>query len=171
MVGLIKNCFNTGNVSDKFTHKIQKIIEKSSYSEAALSWIFDLEFGSHTCGLCGNVEGAGIFGIPSDKILYIAPTMILHFIEEHRYLPPRQFLDSVMDSPMPGTKDYEDAVSEFSELHKQYKEYQHKKTFEEASQAANKNSSPILERIHSEKRNKTNLISCKDRIAFPIVEI
>ena len=147
-----KNSFNTGNVSENFTYKLHKIIEKSAYSEAALGWALDLEFGSHTCELCNKVDGSGIFGIPSGKVLYVAPTMILHYIKTHGYLLPRQFIDSVMASPIPGTKDYGDATDEFFELHQQYIERQNQNYRKQVSRAVNKKSSPILDRIHAEKK-------------------
>ena len=80
--------------------------------------------------------------------------MILHYIEEHGYLPPKQFIDSVLESPIPGTKDYKDAVVEFWELHKRYRERQQQERFEEASHAANAGRSPGLDRILSEKNSK-----------------
>ena len=67
--------------------------------------------GWHDCSLCGRKEGDGpltriiegqrtLLGVaqiyvPDGELMYEAPTLILHYIEKHRYLPPAPFLEAV----------------------------------------------------------------------------
>jgi hypothetical protein len=64
--------------------------------------------GWHNCSLCGHkpedepivrniageskLLGADNLFIPAGEIMYVAPTLILHYIETHHYLPPAEFL-------------------------------------------------------------------------------
>ena len=80
--------------------------------------------GYHNCdlGLCrlrrpgahpqfrykGRVIGIGstdIF-VPGDEVVYLAPSMILHYIRRHRYLPPACFIEAVLNCPEPRSQDY-----------------------------------------------------------------
>lgn len=49
--------------------------------------------------------------VPDKTVLYVAPSLILHYIRLHHYLPPACFLNAVMDSPEPGSQEYLDAVN------------------------------------------------------------
>ena len=67
--------------------------------------------GWHDCSLCGRVSGDGpltrniegqstLLGVwqiyvPDGGIMYEAPTLILHYIEAHGYLPPEAFMQAV----------------------------------------------------------------------------
>ena len=109
--------FQTGKSSPEFVHKLSKITENYVASESALGWTFDSFFGYHTCELCGKFEHGGNCGVPAGQVLYVAPAMISHYVEEHEYLPPQQFIDAVLESPIPGQKDYEGVTEVFEELH------------------------------------------------------
>ena len=52
--------------------------------------------GSHTCPFCGDAEGSAIHGIKQGKITYVYPSLLRHYIKEHNYLPPQEFIDVVM---------------------------------------------------------------------------
>ena len=119
-----KHVFQAGEAPAEFVRKLQKIIEKYAESEGALGWILDSFFGYHTCELCHKFDHGGNFGVPAGQVLYVAPAMISHYVEEHGYLPPQQFIDAVLESPIPGAKDYEDAVVVFWGLHERYRERQ-----------------------------------------------
>jgi hypothetical protein len=75
--------------------------------------------GFHRCDLCVNapvpirmrVDGAdAVLGNAEIRVVghhatYAAPTLIPHYISEHSYLPPRDFIDGVvrmMESAAPG---------------------------------------------------------------------
>ena len=65
--------------------------------------------GVHTCSLCTHtqtvalypiqwrgqtitVKGFGHYLVQMDKIVYMAPALLLHYICEHRYCPPQEFV-------------------------------------------------------------------------------
>jgi hypothetical protein len=54
--------------------------------------------GWHTCEICGgcrfpNNGEIHIYG--EDGIIYCAPAMLVHYIEDHDYLPPDEFIRAV----------------------------------------------------------------------------
>lgn len=78
--------------------------------------------GYHRCPFCGKTGvriqrgdeecglGAGeIRVLGNHDIVYAAPNLIYHYITAHQYCPPSEFLQAVMDSPFPGSPEY-DAV-------------------------------------------------------------
>jgi hypothetical protein len=115
------HAFPTGKTPAAFVQQLRYITEKCFASEDALGWTLDSFFGVHTCELCHKFDHKENFGVPAGEVLYVAPAMILHYVEEHGYLPPEQFVDAVLESPIPGTKAYEDAVVKFQELHERYR--------------------------------------------------
>ena len=44
--------------------------------------------------------------IPAATELFIAPELILHYVEEHRYCPPQSFIDAVRQCPEQGSREY-----------------------------------------------------------------
>jgi len=88
--------------------------------------------GWHSCDLCsGNVEGpissithrgerralgfSNVF-VPGEGRLYVAPSLILHYIAEHGYAPPQEFQAAVLACPPMGSAEYLAAVAEFGVL-------------------------------------------------------
>lgn len=67
--------------------------------------------GSHTCDFCGSFWASGNIGIPSLDVLYAAPEMVAHYVEAHGYLPPEEFVATVLACPMLGSPEYAMAVS------------------------------------------------------------
>jgi hypothetical protein len=56
--------------------------------------------GWHTCPFCKDATSSTQFLIPvpgESKKFYDVPFMIIHYIEEHEYLPPQEFIDTVMN--------------------------------------------------------------------------
>ena len=152
-----KHDFPTGSVPTEFVSKLRRITESDTflflyYNE--LDFFLSQFYGFHTCELCHNFNGGNNIVVPADKELYVAPSMILHYVEEHRYLPPKQFVNAVLESPIPGTKDYANAVAKYRELHKRYLQRKDQERFEEASRLANKRRSPIIDCILSEKKKQ-----------------
>lgn len=62
----------------------------------------------HPCNLCGeeliqlgsyhgkpDFFGVSEIWIPADDLWYAAPSMVVHYIETHRYLPPAEFVAAV----------------------------------------------------------------------------
>jgi hypothetical protein len=48
--------------------------------------------------------------LPDKGVLYVAPSLIMHYIRCHRYLPPTCFLDAVINCPAPDSEEYAAAV-------------------------------------------------------------
>jgi len=59
--------------------------------------------GYHHCPFCGNHKSSTQFQIrlKDGKTFYDAPNMIMHYIIEHEYLPPQEFIDAVMKYKKP----------------------------------------------------------------------
>ena len=54
----------------------------------------NLTFGVHLCEICGQETGNGEYHAynPRTNKIYAAPTLIVHYIEEHHYAPPEEFI-------------------------------------------------------------------------------
>lgn len=68
--------------------------------------------GYHGCALCGNWEpgferqdqriilGAAELWIPSDNDrIFVAPDLVIHYLREHSYRPPDEFITAVLRLP------------------------------------------------------------------------
>src|SRR5262249_25954503 len=71
--------------------------------------------GHHTCEFCDRAHGTANFGVPAGDKLFFSPEMIAHYVEVHRYSPPAEFIAAIMSSPLPGTREYVNAVAPFVE--------------------------------------------------------
>lgn len=85
--------------------------------------------GFHECDLCadptlaylkahrgGEEIGMGngeiwVFG--DDGKVYVAPTLIYHYIAQHHYQPPKQFIRAVLAAPLPDTPAYDLQAAQF----------------------------------------------------------
>lgn len=55
-----------------------------------------LSMGYHLCLFCGRVRGNGEFRIASKTRNFAAPVLIHHYVKEHDYKPPEEFIEAVM---------------------------------------------------------------------------
>jgi len=70
--------------------------------------------GRHECTLCllGDarpsrpVRSHENIWVPGDGVVYIAPGMITHYVGDHGYRPPTEFIDAVMNCPDYGSPAY-----------------------------------------------------------------
>jgi hypothetical protein len=46
----------------------------------------------HKCPFCGNAAGTGEIDVVGSTMIYAAPTLIIHYVEAHRYCPPDEFV-------------------------------------------------------------------------------
>ena len=74
-----------------------------------LEWAYDHRLidqgclGYHECEICSNYSERGEIMIEDNQNIYVAPRMILHYIKEHKYLPPEVFvkaLDQLMTNEL-----------------------------------------------------------------------
>lgn len=84
--------------------------------------------GFHRCPFCtrepgilaqrGEEElrlGSGeirVFG-KGEKV-YAAPNLIYHYVIEHHYYPPEEFIQAVMEGPLPGSQEYETLIKRYT---------------------------------------------------------
>lgn len=103
--------YRTGSVSQAFVDRLRTFCRRWGDSVQALKW--PVFAGPHTCEFCGEFHASGNFGVPSGAVLFVAPEMVAHYVEKHRYLPPPEFVTAVLAAPEPGSVDYANAVASF----------------------------------------------------------
>ena len=113
--------FPRGNVPPEFVRRLTEIARNWGKSIDALNW--GAAGGFHECEFCakplnsrrfGNDLASGTFGVPAGDRIYYCPEMVPHYITEHEYLPPPEFVAAVMACPMPGTDEYLAAAAPFA---------------------------------------------------------
>jgi len=86
--------YTRGAVPGPFLQRLKQHVE-SAYQPTML-------FGFHECTLCPrddpNMNDLNLL-IPTAELLYMAPAMIVHYIEDHDYRPPEEFIAAVMACP------------------------------------------------------------------------
>lgn len=114
------NTYPKGDVSGSFFDRLVAVVEKPficscGYHECNLGW----------CGLSQHLRSQPIFRhsgrllslgsydvfVPDSNTVYAAPSLILHYIRHHRYLPPKCFQTAVLECPAPGSADYFAAIT------------------------------------------------------------
>lgn len=101
--------FTIGKVPEGFLEKLQTYLT-SDFT------VFHY-MGDHDCEFCNKRESASceIRTVSIDGTVYAAPELIKHYIESHGYLPPQEFIDSVMNGINPGSKEYSDIINKLPE--------------------------------------------------------
>jgi hypothetical protein len=77
-------------------------------SDPSFSYL-NVHKGDEELGM-GNGE-IWVFG--DDGKVYVAPTLIYHYITQHRYLPPEPFVRAVLEAPLPDTPEYDRLAGQF----------------------------------------------------------
>lgn len=72
----------------------------------ATAWQPVAAAGRHQCELCEKARAGGNLWIPTPEVLFVAPEMIVHYVEAHAYRPPRAFVEAVLACPPQGSTDY-----------------------------------------------------------------
>jgi hypothetical protein len=44
---------------------------------------------------------------------YAAPSLIYHYVVSHHYLPPEEFIEATLESPLPGSSEYNEYVGRY----------------------------------------------------------
>jgi len=107
------------------TGKLEELYVARLVELAANPWQPVRFLGYHDCDLCAVSEGPTNFErdghqvsigasnlfLPAPKVgVLVAPTLVLHYIHEHEYRPPDEFLEAVRDCPPMGSESYLDAI-------------------------------------------------------------
>jgi hypothetical protein len=110
--------FNKGIASEAILDRLVALVEQplgvwSGYHTCNLGWCgLRLRPLRPTFRYKGRVIGLGdadIF-VPGDGTVYSAPSLIIHYIRRHRYLPPSCFVEAVFKCPEPHSQEYRVAI-------------------------------------------------------------
>lgn len=110
--------FPTGETPPAVLEHVREFCQRWQDCLEALS--FPLFGGVHQCEVCHSSTGYGNVGVPAGDLLYVAPELLAHYIEAHRYAPPAEFVTAIMASPLPGTPEYHDAVAKFRDYQRKH---------------------------------------------------
>jgi hypothetical protein len=75
--------------------------------------------GSHRCEFCSVISdgrftrGSSNIWIPSEGVVYVAPELVLHYVEAHNYRPPAGFITAVLTCPDQGSDAYRALMRNF----------------------------------------------------------
>ncbi len=70
--------------------------------------------GAHQCDLClhqPEKAGTNNLYVPGDQRLYVAPELILHYVNAHQYQPGNEFCEAVLRCPPMKSMEYRRAVA------------------------------------------------------------
>ncbi len=82
-------------------------------------------FGIHECQFCSSPEprvkvpwgdeqiflGNGEIRVIGTEVVYAAPTLIYHYVVDHDYQPPEEFVEAVLAGPGPGSDEHQILLS------------------------------------------------------------
>lgn len=106
--------FAVGDVSGAFVSRLRLLCSQWEAGAPQLCWA--VAAGRHTCEICGQFRSTGNIGVPAGQLLFVAPEMVLHYVEAHRYQPPEEFVAAVIACHVPGTEDYGNATAAFRQI-------------------------------------------------------
>jgi hypothetical protein len=94
-----------GEVTERFFERLLQLLVQP--------WQPATAAGRHTCSLCrfsggpGHVTfrgvtitmGASNVFVPGDGVIYVAPSLVAHYVDSHEYSPPAEFVEAVLRCP------------------------------------------------------------------------
>ena len=88
---------------------------RKGFLQARWKWLLLNSFlGWHECDLCSESNAArsikNLF-IPGPGFIFVAPELILHYMDAHAYQPPPEFCQAVLACPPVPSAAYLEAVS------------------------------------------------------------
>lgn len=105
--------FDTGATPSGLAARLQMLVKqgRSAYSHYNFR-------GVKFCSICksagldspGPIWSQENIFVPGNGVVYIAPGGIVHYVEAHSYLPPREFIDAVFSCPKYGSHEFRDAL-------------------------------------------------------------
>lgn len=101
--------FSVGECPEGFIEKLKVYSEQDNI-------IFQTK-GFHSCEFCQDNKFSSneMRVVGEDGSVYASPYMIIHYIEEHKYLPPQKFIDAVINGPAPETQEYKTVINKLVE--------------------------------------------------------
>lgn len=98
--------YSKGTVSDSLIKKIEEILKLTPIQTK----------GCHTCPFCKKSTSRREAFVLSQEKVYHIPEMITHYIKEHNYRPPTEFLQAVETTPLPGTEEHQKLLLKLSPI-------------------------------------------------------
>ena len=102
--------YNQGEQSREFIDLARQYREETWYRLSGYR-------GLHGCTLCPSgpatkgIEGSHInLFVPGKECVYMASGGLVHYMEEHSYSPPEEFVSALLSSPLPSDKAYDDKL-------------------------------------------------------------
>lgn len=103
--------FATGGVPPEFLEVLREHLRDP--------WQPVFSMGVHRCEFCPPSKDRRFTGgsrnvwIPAESVVYVAPELVLHYIEAHAYRPPDEFITAVLDCPQQGSAAYRQRMRQF----------------------------------------------------------
>jgi len=100
-----------GEVPQTFIEALRKHIRTAWQPVAML--------GEHVCEFCPTrmdgrfIAGSSNVWIPGDGVLYVAPELVVHYIEAHGYKPPDEFITATLECPEQHSEAYRNQMRQF----------------------------------------------------------
>ena len=97
--------FVTGIADEKMLSKLRELLKDP--------WQPFVTLGLHDCELCHyypEARGTKNLFVPGERILFVSPELILHYMNAHGYCPPSEFCEAVLRCPDTRTSEYRRAI-------------------------------------------------------------
>jgi len=111
----------TGEVSEQVFERLLELF-REPWGPGAAGWhdcdLCVYRYGPSKMGTNPNAVGFKNVFVPGDAKIYLAPELILHYIDQHGYAPPSEFQQAVLDCPTMRSIEYLRAIIELGLTHK-----------------------------------------------------
>lgn len=114
--------FSKGKTAQAFKDKL--------FAYCLDEYVIHIARGFHQCEFCTmSVEewvkprygdkahwlnlGDGEIRVIGESVIYAAPTLIYHYVVEHRYKPPEEFIQAVLTGPDPVSEQHAELLKKF----------------------------------------------------------
>lgn len=106
--------YTEGNTSKEFQGRLLKFC----------NGVVNPTRGWHSCEFCPPTAYDPVRGNPLEPFgtaeirvfykdnTYAAPNLIYHYVTEHNYKPPEEFIEAVLQGPLPGSSEYEELIQQ-----------------------------------------------------------
>jgi hypothetical protein len=85
--------YSTGPVPEEFYRRLEELLRDP--------WQPIVTAGTDECSLCQfeGTRGTANLWVPFSGRVFVAPELILHYVNCHHYQPPDEFVDAVLECP------------------------------------------------------------------------
>ena len=110
--------FNEAEPEPEFLSRLKECVsfDTMQYRYDPLTCAAHSFFGLHICELCNSIRGSGSLFLPGEKVIYIAPQMVYHYVKDHHYVPPDDFVAAVVNAPPVSSIAYRDKIWDIAGL-------------------------------------------------------